>query len=347
MAMVLDGSALWADTLEVPESLSRTIDALASDLGTHSAPGLLRQLVSRSPRRLLITGNGAAYYAGLALWTAALRSPLAGAEVVPVPAGLFASSHVHTGPGDVLVIVSSSGELRDLIEALPTLHPDAVIVVTANAGSTLARAADAVVVTQVLHQRAVSHTQAFVANVVALLAVWAQLTHDDALGAAVAAAPELAAESLVTAAAWGEEHGALVATWRGGITVGEGGALSAALETALLLREVAAIPTEGMESREGATTGMYALGTGQGVVGAGGGSRVTREALAVCRRTGADVLELPWPPACPAGLEPVAALAPAVALAVAAGLARGLDVDNPPWTSTYFSTARVPTEASE
>jgi len=346
MATVLDGSALWQDTLEVPESLTRTIDALASDAGTGSAPELLRHHVWHGTRRLLVTGNGAAYYAGLALWTAALRTPLAGVEVVPVPAGLFAGDHVHTGPGDVLIIVSSSGELRDLIEALPALHPDAVIVVTANPDSTLARAADAVVTTQVLHQRAVSHTQAFLANVVALLAVWARLTRDDALVAAVAAAPELAAESLAMAAAWGEEHGAQVATWRGGIAVGEGGALSAALETALLLREVAAIPTEGMESREGATTGMYALGAGQGVVGVGGASPVTREALAVCRRTGADVLELAWPTTCPVGLEPVAALAPAVALALGAGLARGLDVDNPSWTSTYLSTARITKELS-
>ena len=34
----------------------------------------------------------------------------------------------------------------------------------------------------------------------------------------------------------------------------------AALETALLLKEIASLPTEGMETREGATSGMYALG---------------------------------------------------------------------------------------
>ncbi len=342
MAVVVRDSALWRDTLEVPESLSRTIDALGS--GTGSAPELLQHLVARGAHRLLVTGNGAAHYAGLALWTTALRTPLAGVEVVPVPAGLFAGGHVHTGPGDVVVAVSSSGELRDLIEALPGLGPDAVVVVTANPDSTLGRAADAVVTTRVLHQRAVSHTQAFLANVVALLAVWARLTRDDALASAVAAAPALAAESLAVAAAWGEEHGPRVAGWRGGMALGEGGALSAAYEAALLLREVAGIPTEGMESREGATTGMYALGAGQGVVGVGSRSPVTREALGVCRRTGADVLELPWPTVCPPGLEPVVALAPAVALALGAGLARGLDVDNPPWTSTYYATARLEKE---
>lgn len=338
--MELVGTGLWQDTVEVPESLSRTIDALASDAGPDGASEQLRRLVSNGARRLLVTGNGAAYYASLALWTAALRGPLAGVEVVPVPAGLFAGRHVHTGAGDVLLIVSSSGELRDLIEALPDLHSEAVIVVTANPDSTLGRAADVVIATQVLNQRAVSHTQAFLANVVALLAVWARLTRDNALHAAVAAAPELATESLVVAAAWAEEHGARVAAWHGGIAIGGGGALTAALETALLQREVAGVPTEGMESREGATTGMYALGTSQGVVGVGD-SRITREALDMCRRTGADVLELPWLATCPVGLEPVVALAPSVALAVGAGLARGLDVDHPAWTSMYFDTARI------
>jgi len=329
---------LWRDTLGVPEALSRTVASVEGERGSGSA---LEVLSRTSLRRLLVTGNGAAYYAGLALWAAALRTPLTNVDVVPIPAGLFAGRQVQTGPGDVLLVVSSSGELRDLIEALPDLQVDATLVLTANPGSTLGRAADAVVTTRILAQDAVSHTQAFAANVVALLTLWARLTGDADLTAAVAAAPEWATASIESARTVATEHGDRAATWRGGIAIGAAGTIPAALETALLLREVAAIPTEGLEAREGATTGMYALGPGQGVVGLGAASALTAEALDVCRRTGADVLTLPWPASCPAGLEPIVALAPSVALAGAAGLARGLDIDSPAWAAAYYATARV------
>jgi len=338
MAPELTETLLWRDTLGVPEALARTVASVDGERGSGSA---LEVLSRRSLRRLLVTGNGAAYYAGLALWAAALRTPVTNVEVVPIPAGLFAGCQVHTGPGDVLLVVSSSGELRDLIEALPELRVDATLVLTANPGSTLGRAADAVVTTRILGQNAVTHTQAFAANVVALLTIWARLTGDADLVAAVASAPEWATASIASARTVATEHGDRAATWRGGIAIGAAGAIPAALETALLLREVAAIPTEGLEAREGATTGMYALGAGQGVVGLGAASRLTAEALEVCRRTGADVLTLPWPANCPAGLEPIVALAPSVALAGAAGLARGLDVDSPPWAAAYLATARV------
>ena len=343
MARKLTEARLWQDTLGVPGALEATVESVRGDSGSGSALDVLSRA---SLRRLLVTGNGAAYYAGLALWAAALRNPLTGAEVVPVPAGLFAGRQVRTGPGDVLLVVSSSGELRDLVEALPDLHVDATLVLTANPGSTLGRAADAVLTTRVMGQDAVTHTQAFAANVVALLAVWARLTGDADLAAAVTEAPRWATASIESAHGVAAEHGDRAAAWRGGIAIGEAGAIPAALETALLLREVAAIPTEGLEAREGATTGMYALGPGQGVVGVGAASALTAEALDVCRRTGADVITLPWPERCPAGLEPIVALAPAVALAGAAGLARGLDVDTPPWTAAYYATARVKGEES-
>ena len=43
--------------------------------------------LARRARRIVVTGNGAAYYAALALWTAALQAPQ-GPEVVALPAGV-------------------------------------------------------------------------------------------------------------------------------------------------------------------------------------------------------------------------------------------------------------------
>src|ERR687895_309988 len=69
-------------------------------------------------RRIVATGNGAAYYAAMALWIASVRAPSDRVDVVAVPAGLVAGGAFSWRPGDRLLAISTSGELRDLIEVL-------------------------------------------------------------------------------------------------------------------------------------------------------------------------------------------------------------------------------------
>ena len=47
------------------------------------------------------------------------------------------------------------------------------------------------------------------------------------------------------------------------------------MEAALLLKETSIVPAEGMDTREGATTGMYALSSSQLVLGLGLGVHST------------------------------------------------------------------------
>ena len=76
-------------------------------------------------RRVVASGNGAAYYVAVALWLASLEGPV-GPDVVAVPSGLLARGGFAWRPGDVLLAVSSSGEFRDLVEAVDAGAPRAV-----------------------------------------------------------------------------------------------------------------------------------------------------------------------------------------------------------------------------
>lgn len=299
-------------------------------------------LMSRA-RRIVVTGNGAAYYAALTLWTAALQWP-AGPEVVALPAGALSAGRLAWRPGDLLLVVSCSGELRDIVSLLANEDapgpPRPYALLTATATSTLARTAGACAVVPVRGQRAVTHTQAYVGNVLALLLLWQQVTDAD-LGLDVAALPDRVARALVDSAAWTAALDPLDHP-SGAVAFGAGGGWPAALELALLLKEVAGVPAEGMETREGATSGMYALRPGHLVVSVPTAADPSlAEAEAVCDATGAHVLRLPVPPTASDLVTPITSFPAALALAARLGRDAGRDIDHPPWTEAYYRTART------
>ena len=76
----------------------------------------------------------------------------------------------------------------------------------------------------------------------------------------LAGAPEAAARAVAEAEAWGAEPERALAPALppAAIVVGGGPAWAAALELALMLKEISRIPAEGVETREGATSAMSA-----------------------------------------------------------------------------------------
>src|SRR4051812_9346611 len=172
-------TGLAQDVSELPDALAATLEArdgfdeVASLLGADDV------------RRIVATGNGAAYYVAVALWLASLEGR-AGPELVAVPSGLVARGAFVWRPGDALLAVSSSGEFRDLVEAVDAGAPSPYAAITATPGSTLGSRAGARAVVTVFQQRAVTHTQAFCGAVAAALAVWAELTADASLRDALA-----------------------------------------------------------------------------------------------------------------------------------------------------------------
>lgn len=121
-------------------------------------------------------------------------------------------------------------------------------------------------------QRAVTHTQAYVGNVAAMLALLADLAANDSLAREVRDLPSACAGALDSAVEWvrgldDERMSELNHDWVGrsewgpgpAVAFGAGTEWAAALEAALLLKEIAGIPAEGLETREGGTSGMFAL----------------------------------------------------------------------------------------
>jgi glucosamine 6-phosphate synthetase-like amidotransferase/phosphosugar isomerase protein len=126
------------------------------------------------------------------------------------------------------------------------------------------------------------------------------------------------------------------------IVFGSGPGWAAALEAALLLKEVAGIPAEGVETREGATSAMMALGPGALALSlpAGDGDPLLAEAEEICAGQGATVLRAPGGEGVDRRLAAVTTFPAAAALAMRIGLERGLDVDKPAWTDAYYRVAR-------
>ena len=327
-------TGLWADVQQLPGALQDTIEA---GQGVAEAADLLR-----GADRIVATGNGAAYYAAHALWLASLEAD--GPPVVALPCGVVAREGFRWRDGDAVLAVSSSGEFRDVVEIAQRSAGRPCVAITASAGSALAAASDVVVLQHVASQRAVTHTQALAGAYACGLAVSAALTGDRGLAALVAAAPAAAARAVAGIDAWAAGAFPALGAPVAAIAVGGGAAWAAALELALMLKEISRIPAEGVETREGATSAMFGLARGHLMVSLDpDDDPLGNEAVRLCAAAGATTLRLPGPARADARLAPITTLPAAAALAAELALAAGHDVDRPAWTDAYYETARSAT----
>ncbi len=330
---MLDETGLWRDVTELPSTLAETLDRRGDRAEVAALVG------GEGVRRIVASGNGAAYYVAVALWLASLEGR-PGPDVVAVPSGLLARGRFVWRPGDVFLAVSSSGEFRDLVEAVDADAPAPYAAVTANAGSTLGSHAGARALVAVPSQRAVTHTQPFCGAVAAALAVWAELPGDDELVAALARLPGEVEREIADARAWVD--GVDVGGAGTAVVFGSGPAWAGALEAALLLKEVSGVPAEGVETREGATSAMMALGPGSLALSLSGKAEdpLLAEAEEICAGQGAVVVRTPHPDTVDRRLAAISTFPAATALAARIGIERGLDVDRPAWTDAYYRVAR-------
>ncbi len=334
---MVHSSGLWQDVTEIPRVLSRT---LKEHPGHEDAANLLAE---PQIRRVVATGNGASYYVAQALWLASLAGP-PGPEVTALPVGVLSAGQFHWREGDALFAVSSSGEFRDLVEVAQAAAVPSVAL-TAEPGSALAKTADVVASYQTAAQRAVTHSQVFCAAAISALSIWASAVGDRRLASEIASAPDAAATAIGLAEEWLGELESSGVSRPGFVAVfGSGAAWAAAMEVALLLKEVARIPAEGSETREGATSSMYPLGTGDLALSVPTDPYDPRlvEAEEVCSTTGAQVLRLPHVPGSSREMAVVSSFPAAAGLAVYFAHQAGLNPDRPAWTNAYYATARHP-----
>jgi glutamine---fructose-6-phosphate transaminase (isomerizing) len=328
---------VWRETRAIPGVLAETLDRRT---GFDDVLALLRR---QATRRLLVTGNGASSYVAHALWLAALAGPRRPVEVLGVPTGLLATGDLRLGEGDVLLGISASGELRDLVELLADLPAGiAVAALTGTPGSTIGTAAQATAVVAPGPQAAVTHTHAFCGAVLAALALWAELSEDAELSRAVAEAPAAVEAALGATEAWARETLPGVAVPAALWAFGSGPGWAAALEAALVVKEICQLPAEGVETREAATTAMTALLPDHLVLSLPSGPEdaVAADSERVCASRGAAVLRSPGGELADRRLAPITTFPAGVALAVELARRTGRDPDHPAWTETYYQTAR-------
>jgi glucosamine--fructose-6-phosphate aminotransferase (isomerizing) len=332
----IGATAIWQDVCDMPDQLHETVarsdgvDAIAS------------RFLDRSVRRIVATGNGASYYVAQSLWLASLAGERRPREVIAVPAGLVARGAFRWHAGDLLLAISSSGEFRDLVEAIDSgIRPAGLVTVTTTPESTIARAADEVAIVFNPAQRAITHTQAFCGAVAVCLSIWARVSDDDELRRAVEDVPAACGRAIVATSEWSDSL-ADIETPTAAITYGTGPAWAAALESALLLKEVARIPCEGVETREGATAAMTGLMQGHLVLSlpTGSSDSLVDETAEVCALLGAAVLRAPGGAKNDRRLAPITTFPAALALSVELALRGGHDPDRPAWIEAYYSTAR-------
>jgi glucosamine--fructose-6-phosphate aminotransferase (isomerizing) len=202
---------------------------------------------------IVFSGIGASWYA---LLPAVRELRRAGRRAFAVPAPELA---VARGLGDAYVLVSQSGASTEMLAAAEALEGGTVYAVSAYGDGPLARAATAWLPIGPLADTAVS-TRAYTGTLQALGLLSAELTGTDE--SAWEAIPELAAQTLerndVKAAAFAEQL-ARASTLD---SVGGGGALASAGETALLVREALRLPASSAETRQYLHGPLEAVGEG-------------------------------------------------------------------------------------
>jgi fructoselysine-6-P-deglycase FrlB-like protein len=332
-------SVLWEEAQGIPDALRATLEVRA---GFES---VVERLSDPGVRRIVATGNGAAYYAAMALWLTSLGTDT-DREVVALPAGLLAEPAYRPRDGDLLFAISSSGEFKDVIVA--ARRADRVVAVTADPTSSLGRIASASAVIQVAAGRSATHTQAYCAGVATVLALWASFSGDTALERSLLAAPDALRASLDRAEPGATGQLAALPPPTAAIAFGTGVGWAAALEAALLLKEVARVPAEGAETREGGTSSMYGLRAGHLVLSIGPSTDPSlAEAEAGCATTGATVLRVGLDDQHDARLAPLHSFPRVLALAIGLATRAGHDVDAPTWLAAYQRSSRPSAEVGE
>ncbi len=326
-------SRTWQDAQGIPDALQATLDRADGLAETAELFG------SSKVRRILASGNGASFYVAHYLSMLSLAVP-GHAPVIAVPAGILAQPWFTWQPGDALLAFSSSGELNDLITARSETRTVIWGAVTASPQSTLARNADTVALVQVPTQRGMTHTQAYCGAALVALSVWARVTKDASLAALARDAPGVSAQAIAEAEACAEDvdMGGLPTA---AIAYGSGCAWSAALEAALLMKEVAGIPCEGTETREGATSAMFPLTSNH--IALSLHTKEDRHIEAtdrVCRATGARVVPVMVGTLTDQRLAPITTFFAALLFALKVGAFTGQDPDNPPWGMRYVEAVR-------
>jgi glucosamine--fructose-6-phosphate aminotransferase (isomerizing) len=341
------------DIMNTPQALRDTL----TGIGDH-ADALAAQFLAAGGQRLVALGSGTSYYAAAA--SVYLHNTLVspgGTLVVAAPTGDFSLYPFPLAAADGIVGISASGELIDLLDLFDRLRGQhRLIGITNMADSTLTRSSDEVLLLRAGPGLVPTTTKTFVASVAGLQLFLLGLLQAQGVEAAAAlrremtAIPDRIAASLDQARRQIAGIATRLASCRRIFVFGAGPAWVVALEGALVLKEIAAIPAEGAQTREMAQGTTAVVDASVGVIGVlppGPGQDAGRRVLAQCAGLGAVTLEVGADPngllvdaPCDPLLSPLIYGGPLFVLANELALLRGIDSDHPHWEAGYLQAVR-------
>ncbi|MGH2842964.1 MAG: SIS domain-containing protein [Solirubrobacteraceae bacterium] len=265
-----------------------------------------------------------------------------------VPAGLVAPS-IHTRyqatvdyRGQLVIGLSQSGATPEIVSTCERLRAAGarVIAVTNDSRSALAGASELSLPLAAGPEQAVPATKTVTAQMLMVALVASALGEAPFAGDALAVLADAVAQALSDSGPAAE----LAAEWAGAkrlVVVARGLMLGAALETALKIRETAAVHAEGISSADLLHGPIAALDAELPVLLLHGGGRTDDDLDALARRLADEgVPNVGWAPApgLPEALQPIVATVRGQQLARAWAIARGLDPDAPAGLSKVTPT---------
>ena len=330
----MSGSRMQAEMLEQPAALKR----LAERFEDHAAAV---RAVARSPLLGVVflargSSDNAAVYGR---YLAELASGMPASLAAPSLHTLYGTRPHYTG--FLVVAISQSGETPEIVTVCGRLRNGGArtVAIVNEAGSPLARAADAVIAIDAGPELAVPATKSVTGEMLAVAAVAAAVGSVPFTTAQLAAMPG-AVESVLADPA---PAAGLAERWSSAerlFVVGRGLLYAAALEAALKIKETTGILAEGISAADLRHGPIGAAGGDVPVLVLDGGGPARADLCAVAelaRGRGAPVAlcsdssdaELPLPEGVPEGLAVFPATVRAQQLALALAETRGLEADAP------------------
>jgi glucosamine--fructose-6-phosphate aminotransferase (isomerizing) len=302
-------------------------------------PEVLARLLSRRipvdverPAGVIIVARGSSDHA--AVYGRYLLELATGRPVALAAPSLFTRYGAQTDASGWLVVgVSQSGKTPEIVDVVERLRATGgrAIAITNTEDSPLADAAETVIGLGAGEEKAVPATKTFTAQMAAFAVLAAALGDVPWAEGDLALVPDAVATVLAEA----DGVAALADRWAGIdqlVVTARGWMFSAALETALKVRETALVSAQGFSVADFLHGPIAAVDPGAAVLGLradGPAAADVDEAVAALTERGADIQLMPAISGLPEALAPIAASVRGQQLALELALRKGLDPDAP------------------
>ncbi|MEM4043352.1 MAG: SIS domain-containing protein [Sulfolobales archaeon] len=204
--------------------------------------------------KIIITGSGSSYHAGLFLDMALKRISL---NSYPVVSSEHESIIEHVGEESVIIAISQSGFTKDTLEAVKKFKEKGgrIIAVTNAIESPLSKSSDHVIYVEAGREEAVTATKSFTGQVVSLMRVYSILLHqlgrdDESFDEELRKLPSLLREHINKAEIQVREIVDLIYRRENAYILGRGFNYVAALESALKIKETCGVHAEALPMAE-------------------------------------------------------------------------------------------------